>query len=50
MSNPDAADRESGPAFLPRFDAQGLLTAIAVDSASHEILMVAFRDAEALAG
>ena len=49
MSKPDAVDRESGPAFLPRFDAQGLLTAIAVDSESREILMVAFMDAEALA-
>jgi phosphoribosyl-AMP cyclohydrolase len=42
------ADRESGSAFMPRFDAQGLLTAIAVDSDSREILMVAFMDAEAL--
>lgn len=44
-----AADPEQGSAFLPRFDAQGLLTAIAVDSATREILMVAFMDAEALA-
>jgi len=41
-------ERESGPTFMPRFDAQGLLTAIAVDSESREILMVAFMDAEAL--
>jgi phosphoribosyl-AMP cyclohydrolase len=34
---------------MPRFDGQGLLTAIAVDSRSREILMVAFMDAEALA-
>lgn len=34
---------------MPRFDAQGLLTAIAVDSVSREVLMVAFMDAEALA-
>ena len=44
-----AADREQGAQFLPRFDAKGLLTAIAVDSQSREILMVAFMDAEALA-
>lgn len=49
MTSPSAADREQGTAFLPRFDAQGLLTAIAVDSASKEVLMVAFMDEEALA-
>lgn len=49
MSNPSTADREQGSAFLPRFDSQGLLTAIVVDSASKDILMVAFMDAEALA-
>lgn len=43
------ADREQGAHFLPRFDAQGLMIAIAVDSASKDILMVAFMDAEALA-
>lgn len=42
-----------GPAmsddFSPKFDARGLLTAIAVDAADGDILMVAFMDAEALA-
>ena len=33
---------------MPRFDAAGLLTAIAQDSASGEVLMVAFMDREAL--
>ena len=33
---------------MPRFDAQGLLTAIAVDSRSKEILMVAYMNEEAL--
>lgn len=47
--DPQQADRERGSAFLPRFDAQGLLIAIAVDSATREILMVAYMDAEALA-
>lgn len=42
-------DREQGTAFLPKFDDKGLMTAIAVDRESHEILMVAFMDAEALA-
>jgi phosphoribosyl-AMP cyclohydrolase len=52
MSDPqteDAMDRESGNSFLPRFDSQGLLTAVALDSHSREILMVAFMDSEALA-
>ena len=45
----DAQTRESGSVFAPKFDSAGLLTAIAVDGASREILMVAFMDAEALA-
>ena len=35
--------------FEPRFDAQGLLSAIAVHSQTGAVLMVAFMDAEALA-
>lgn len=42
-------DREQGAAFQPRFDANGLLTAVVVDAASREILMLAHMDAEALA-
>lgn len=49
MSGFDVNEREQGSAFLPKFDANGLLTAIAVDAASREILMVAFMDSEALA-
>ena len=49
MTSASPADREQGSAFLPRFNAQGLLTAIAVDSATRDILMVAFMDEEALA-
>lgn len=45
----DEHEIEQGSAFRPKFDAQGLLTAVAVDSASREVLMVAFMDAEALA-
>lgn len=49
MTNENAtADRELGGVFMPRFDAHGLLIAIAVDSGSKEILMVAYMDAEAL--
>lgn len=40
---------EQGSEFLPKFDSQGLLTAVAVDAAKGEVLMVAFMDAEALA-
>lgn len=42
-------DREQGRVFQPRFDGSGLLTAVAVDAATREILMLAHMDAEALA-
>lgn len=41
-------DREQGSAFLPKFDAAGLLTAVAQDLVSGEVLMVAFMDRAAL--
>ena len=44
----DAAAREQGGAFLPKFDAAGLLSAVVQDSASGDVLMVAFMDREAL--
>jgi phosphoribosyl-AMP cyclohydrolase len=44
-----AVDRETGSAFLPRYDAQGLVTGIAIDAQSREVLMVAFMDAQAVA-
>lgn len=47
--NPDPLDREQGTAFLPRFDAAGLLTAVVVDADTRDVLMVAFMDSEALA-
>ena len=49
MTSPAADDREQGSAFMPRFDAKGLISAIAVDAASGSVLMLAFMDAEALA-
>ncbi|MEO5597415.1 MAG: phosphoribosyl-AMP cyclohydrolase [Novosphingobium sp.] len=49
MTSNAAQLREQGTTFMPRFDASGLLTAVAVDSHSGEVLMVAFMDAEALA-
>ena len=40
--------REQGSAFLPKFDSAGLVTAVAQDAATGEVLMVAFMDQEAL--
>lgn len=48
MSSDDPADREQGTAFMPKFDAAGLLTAVAVDSRDGTVLMLAHMDAEAL--
>ena len=40
---------ETAGRFAPQFDAAGLLTAVAVDAASGEVLMLAHMDSEALA-
>ncbi len=45
----DTEKRETGTAFMPKFDSNGLLGAIVQDSASGEVLMFAFMNAEALA-
>ena len=42
-------DIEEGLAFLPKFDADGLMTAVVTDAASGELLMVAHMNEEALA-
>ncbi len=39
---------DTGSAFLPKFDAAGLLTAVVQHAESGDVLMVAFMDAEAL--
>lgn len=44
----DPAAQETGAALRPRFSADGLVTAVAVDAVSGEVLMVAHMDAEAL--
>ena len=44
----DAADRETGTCFMPRFDEHGLIAAIAIDNETSQVLMFAFMDAEAL--
>lgn len=46
---PTKAELEQGNSFTPRFDAHGLIAAVAVDAASGAVLMLAWMDAEALA-
>jgi phosphoribosyl-AMP cyclohydrolase len=41
-------DIEEGTAFTPKFDANGLLTAVVTDAGSGELLMVAHMNAEAV--
>lgn len=41
-------DREEGLAFQPKFDAAGLVTCVATDAATGDVLMVAHMDDEAL--
>lgn len=49
MTSDDTAhDREQGGAFMPRFDSNGLMTSVVVDSADGTVLMVAFMDEQAL--
>src|SRR5215469_243661 len=43
-----AADLEEGAALTPKFDADGLVTAVATDAQSGDVLMVAHMNAEAL--
>ena len=45
-SSEDAQDREQGIAFMPKFDANGLMTGVAVDAGSGDVLMIAFLDAD----
>ncbi len=42
-------DIEEGLAFLPKFDADGLVTAVVTDAGSGDVLMVAHMNEEALA-
>ena len=41
-------DREEGLAFQPKFDASGLVTCVATDAATGDVLMVAHMNLEAL--
>jgi len=44
-----ASELEEGLALTPKFDADGLVTCVATDAASGDVLMVAHMDAQALA-
>jgi phosphoribosyl-AMP cyclohydrolase len=44
-----AADLEEGTVLTPKFDADGLVTCVATDATSGDVLMVAHMNAEALA-
>ena len=44
----DKTEIETGTTFSPKFDAQGLIPAVAVDVESGDILMLAYMNAEAL--
>ncbi len=44
----DSHDRSEGLAFRPKFDASGLLTCVATDAATGDVLMVAHMNEEAL--
>ena len=47
-THPDPADREEGEVFLPRFDQNGLITAVTVDHQTQQVLMVAYMNTESL--
>ena len=44
----DIDDREEGLGFRPKFDASGLVTCVATDAATGDVLMVAHMNDEAL--
>lgn len=47
-TNLPTREQEEGAVLAPRFDAQGLITAVATDAGTGEVLMVAHMNAEAL--
>jgi phosphoribosyl-AMP cyclohydrolase len=47
-TSPDSHDIEEGLKFRPKFDASGLVTCVATDAGSGEVLMVAHMNDEAL--
>lgn len=49
MSHIHDIDRETGTTLAPKYDAAGLITAVASDAGTGEMLMLAHMNAEALA-
>ena len=49
MTEAKQHDIEQGLELAPKFDSNGLLSAVVVDADSRDVLMVAFMDSEALA-
>jgi phosphoribosyl-AMP cyclohydrolase len=47
-SDPTTHEREHGARFAPKFDENGLLSAVVVDASSREVLVVAFMNADAI--
>ena len=47
-TSPDSKDIEEGLSFRPKFDASGLVTCVATDVETSEVLMVAHMNKEAL--
>lgn len=45
----ETSDREQGCEFLPKYDPNGLLTAVVIDHETGAVLMVAYMNAEAVA-
>ncbi|MEP2989290.1 MAG: phosphoribosyl-AMP cyclohydrolase [Parasphingorhabdus sp.] len=41
-------DRENGSQLIPKYDSNGLISAVVTDDSSGDLLMVAFMNAEAL--
>jgi phosphoribosyl-AMP cyclohydrolase len=48
VSNSADSEREEGLAFNPKFDASGLVTCVATDARTGDVLMVAHMNGEAL--
>ena len=48
MADKTVSDSEEGTAFAPKFDADGLVTAVVTDVRSGEVLMLAHMNTEAL--
>lgn len=48
MTDNQNDDRETGLQLNPKYDSNGLITAVVTDDSSGDILMIAFMDAEAL--